>query len=90
MRRATPPLAVEEFHSYEPSAYVHDPGYSAFECYPEGDVDYFISLDGTVYGLPENKPVGYAPELQEAAARAESHAEGLAEMARNEYDEEWA
>ena len=81
------PLDVEEFHPYEPSAYVHDPGYTAFEFYPTAQVEYFISLSGDVYVQPENRKVGVAPEIQSDAARAESHAEGLAELDRDDYEE---
>lgn len=78
------PLAVEEFHAYEPSAYVNDAGYTAFEFYPEAEVEYFISLDGTVYAQPENKVVGHAPELR---AGMEAQAAALGEAAREDHEE---
>jgi len=61
-------LDVVDFHPYEPSAYCTDPGYSAVELvHPDREIDYFVSLDGTVYRQPENKVVGYAPKLRAAA-----------------------
>lgn len=64
-------LEVVEFHPVEPSAYCLDPGYTAIECYPEREIEYFVSLDGTVYRQPENKEVGHAPKLREAAEKME-------------------
>jgi hypothetical protein len=56
-------LSVEEFHPYEPAAYVTDPGWSCFD----GETEYFISLSGIVYLQPANIEVGIAPEAKKAA-----------------------
>ena len=61
-------LDVEEFHPYEPAAYVHDPGWTCFS--PVG-TEYFISLSGIVYLQPSNIEVGIAPDVKRAADEME-------------------
>jgi len=53
-------VAVEEFHPYEPSAYVWEEGWT---CYDKVGQEFFISCGGVVWKQPENKEVGviYAP-----------------------------
>lgn len=58
----------EEFHPYEPSAYVVDPGWT---CYDEHDAEFFVSMSGDVFVQPENVSVGTVKSLVEAAERME-------------------
>lgn len=55
-------VTVEEFHPYEPSAYVHDPGWSCFV--PGSEREIFISQDGTVYDGTTNDVIGTALEIK--------------------------
>lgn len=50
-------LAVEEFHPYDPAAYVVDPGWTAYD---SNGVEYFVSVSGDVFRQPENESVGVA------------------------------
>jgi hypothetical protein len=48
-------VEVEEFHPYEPSAYVWDPGWT---CFDGAGQEFFVSSSGGVWKQPENKEVG--------------------------------
>lgn len=65
----TADLRVDEFHPYEPAAYVHDPGWSCHDL--TGD-EYFVSESGIVYRQPDNEEVGIAPEIKEASDKMEA------------------
>jgi len=49
-------VEFEEFHPYEPSAYVWDPGWT---CFDKAGQEFFISTSGVVWKQPENKEVGH-------------------------------
>jgi hypothetical protein len=66
----TAELQVEEFHPYEPAAYVRDPGWSCWDA-PTG-IEYFVSQTGDVYRQPENKRVGIAPVIAGQCNRMEA------------------
>lgn len=57
----TADLQVEEFHPYEPSAYVTDPGWTCFDL--NTDTEYFVNRSGDVFVQPENRVVGVCPML---------------------------
>lgn len=59
-------LQVQEYHPYEPSAYVWDAGWSCWD--PNEDQDYFVSETGSVYLHGSDRVVGVAPEIQEQYA----------------------
>ena len=63
----TAEVLIEEWIGYEPSAYQHEEGWTAFDL--NSDKEYFISLDGEVYEMPYNKVVGICPEIKEEYAR---------------------
>jgi len=56
-------VEVEEFHAYEPSAYVWDEGWT---CFDGAGVEFYVSTSGNVWLEPENKEVGmiYAPNAR--------------------------
>lgn len=62
-------LLVEEFHPYEPAAYVHDPGWTCF--HPISNKEYFVSESGRVCVQPDNNDVGVAPEIKQIADEVE-------------------
>lgn len=65
-------VVPDEFHPYEPSAYVTDPGWTCYTDPGSDDaVEYFVSIDGTVYEQPSNEVVGVVQELADAADRLE-------------------
>ncbi len=53
-------LDPEEFHPYEPSAYVYDPGWTAYDA---DGVEFFVSVSGDVFQQPGNVCVGSCPAL---------------------------
>jgi hypothetical protein len=53
----------EEFHPYEPSAYVTDPGWTCFQ--KGSETEYYVSVDGSVYQQPGNEFIGSVRELAE-------------------------
>ena len=64
-------VTVEEFHPYEPAAYVTDPGWTCFD--PATGVEYFVSQGtGSVFKQPENDEVGVAPFIKAAADKLEA------------------
>lgn len=54
-------LQVEEYHPYEPSNYVTDPGWTCFDL--NTDTEYFVNRAGDVFVQPENRVVGVCPAL---------------------------
>jgi hypothetical protein len=63
-------LSVEEFHPYEPAAYVVDPGWTCYDL--NTDTEYFVSTSGDVFVQPENRSVGVAPAIRAEADRIET------------------
>jgi len=68
-------LMIEEFHPFEPSAYVWDSGWT---CYDSDETEYFVSQGtGDVFIQPENDIVGVCPEIvrymNEMEQRWEAH-----------------
>ena len=56
-------LIVEEYHPFEPSAYVWDSGWS---CYDEDMGDwYYVSESGDVYLDGSDAKIGEAPAIKE-------------------------
>jgi len=56
-------VEVDEFHPYEPSAYVWDQGWT---CFDGAGQEFYVSQGGNVWLEPENKEVGmiYAPNAR--------------------------
>lgn len=67
-------LQVEEFHPYEPAAYVRDPGWTCFDL--NTDTEYFVNTSGDVYVQPENRCVGVAPVIKAESDRREAEMAG--------------
>lgn len=66
----TADLQVEEFHPYEPSAYVTDPGWTCYDL--NTNTEYFVNTSGDVFKQPENRSVGIAPVIRAEADRIEA------------------
>jgi hypothetical protein len=65
-------LTVEEFHPYDPAAYVVDPGWTAYD---SNGVEYFVNQCGDVFRQPENESVGIAPVIAGECDRREAEFE---------------
>ena len=77
-------LQVEERVPYDPSAYQYETGWACWDM--NTDTSYFVSEGGDVYVQPENRVVGVAPAVKEAADRLEAQTEEA--LARSESDYE--
>jgi hypothetical protein len=63
-------VTVEEFHPYEPSAYVTDPGWT---CFDGAGAEFYVSQGtGDVYEQPANECIGTVLALKEEADRIEA------------------
>ena len=72
----TADLQVEEFHPYEPAAYVTDPGWTCYDL--NTDTEYFVSQSGMVYVQPSNDCVGVCPVIHAESMRIERELEAAA------------